>query len=455
LSEIFVIIEWGANMGLKSFSGGVHPHDYKDFSKDAPIEEMAIPKRVIIPLSQHIGAPGNPIVKVGDLVKTGQMIAEPSAFVSLAIHSSVTGKVTRIDMFPHPGGYQSMAIEIEANPVDDWVELTDEQNYLELSADEMRSRISNAGVCGMGGAGFPTHVKLSPPTDKPIDTVILNGVECEPYLTADYRVMLEKTHEIVEGLKIIMKVVGATQGFIGIEANKPLAIQKMTELVKNEKSISVVSLQLKYPQGAEKQLIYACTKRKVPNKGGLPSAVKVVVQNVGTAIAIYEAVRFKKPLIERVVTVTGKIVKNPKNLKARMGTVFSELVDKCDGTTENVGKIISGGPMMGFAIPTLDAPVTKTSSGIILFNEKEARSQHEHTCLRCGRCVDVCPLDLSPSFIASAVKYEDWNMAEKAGAMDCMKCGSCAYVCPAHIRIVQWVDLGKNRISAMRRAAKS
>jgi len=449
------ILKWGANMGLKSFSGGVHPHDFKAYSKDAPIEEMAIPKKVIIPLSQHIGAPANPVVKVGDRVQTGQLIAESSAFVSLSMHSSVTGKVTKIDMFPHPGGFQSMAIEIETEQTDEWVDLTDNEHYLDLSVDEMKTRIANAGVCGMGGAGFPTHVKLSPPADKPIDTVILNGVECEPYLTADYRVMLEKTQEIIEGLKILMKVVGASQGFIGIEANKPDAIQKMTEFVKNESNISVVGLHLKYPQGAEKQLIYACTKRKVPNKGGLPSAVKVVVQNVGTAIAVYEAVRYKKPLIDRVLTITGKIVKSPKNLKARLGTPFSELVDKCGGTTEDVAKIISGGPMMGFAIPGLEAPVTKTSSGVILLNKKEAASQQEHTCLRCGRCVDVCPLDLSPSFIASAVKYEDWTMAEKAGAMDCMKCGSCAYVCPAHIKIIQWVDLGKNKISAMRRAAKS
>lgn len=440
-------------MGLKSFGGGVHPHDFKEFSKNAPIEKMSIPKKVIIPLSQHIGAPAKPVVQVGDFVKTGQLIAEASAFVSIPMHASVTGKVSKIDMFPHPGGFLSQAIEIETAENEEWVDLIDDQNFLNLSAEEMKSRIANAGVCGMGGAGFPTIVKLSPPADKPIDTIVINGVECEPYLTADYRLMLEKPQEILDGVKILMKCVGAEKAHIGIEANKPDAIKIMNECVKNEKNISVVSLQLKYPQGAEKQLIFAATGRKVPNKGGLPSAVKVIVQNVATAVAVYEAVRYKKPLIERVLTITGKIVKSPKNIQARIGTPFSELLDSCEGTSEEICKIVSGGPMMGFAIPGLDAPVTKTASGIVLMNEKEAKTLVEHTCLRCGRCVDVCPLNLMPSFIASAVKYEDWTTAEKAGAMDCMKCGSCAYVCPAHIKLIQWIDMGKNRINAMRRAA--
>ncbi|MCB5251211.1 MAG: electron transport complex subunit RsxC [Candidatus Cloacimonadales bacterium] len=442
-------------MKFKSFNGGVHPKDSKEYSKSSAIEVMDIPKKVVIPLSQHIGAPANPIVKPGDRVKTGQLIAEPSAFVSLAMHSSVTGKVTKIAMNPHPGGFSSMAIEIETEEQDEWVELIDDANYLDLSAEEIKLRIGNAGICGMGGAGFPTLIKLSPPADKPIDTVILNGVECEPYLTSDYRNMLERPKDIIAGLKIIMKTLSAKQGYIGIEANKLDAIKLMTDLTKNDKDIYVVPLKLKYPQGAEKQLIYACTKRKVPNKGGLPSSVEVVVQNVGTAIAIYEAVRYKKPLIERVITVSGRIVKNPKNIQARVGTAFSELVEKCGGTTEEIGKIISGGPMMGFALPDLDAPVCKTSSGLLLFNQKEARSLEEHACLRCGRCVDACPLNLLPSFIASAVKYKDWDMAEKSGVMDCMKCGSCSYVCPAHIKIIQWVDIGKNQITAMRRTAKS
>lgn len=441
-------------MGLKTFIGGVHPHDFKEYSKNVPIEEMSIPPKVVIPLSQHIGAPAKPIVKVGDLVKTGQLIAEPTAFVSIPMHSSVTGKVTKIDQFPHPGGFYSMAIEIESTPEDEWVELTDTTDFLNLSVDEIKKRISDAGICGMGGAGFPTIVKLSPPADKPIDTVILNGVECEPYLTADYRLMIERSEDVLNGLKIIMRAVGAEKGYIGIEINKPDAIKIMKELVKNEPNIEVVSLQLKYPQGAEKQLIFAATGRKVPTKGGLPMAVKVVVQNVATSVAIYEAVRYKKPLIERTLTLSGKIVKTPKNLKARIGTPFSAILERCGGTTEEIAKIISGGPMMGFAIPDLEPPVTKTTSGVILFNKKEAQLSNEQTCLRCGRCVDVCPMNLMPSFIVSAVKYEDWAMAEKSGIMDCMKCGTCAYVCPAHLRFIQWIDNGKNKINAMRRAAK-
>ncbi|MDY6916074.1 MAG: electron transport complex subunit RsxC [Candidatus Cloacimonadota bacterium] len=439
-------------MGLKTFPGGVHPHDYKEFSKDATIENMPIPKKVIIPLSQHIGAPAKPLVKVGDEVKTGQKIAEPGGFLSIPMHATISGKVTKIDNFPHPTGTLTSAIEITSDEQDEWVEISDEKNYLELETDEIRKRISEAGICGMGGAGFPTHVKLSPPDEKPIDTIILNGVECEPYLTADYRLMLEKAEEIINGLKLIMKTVGAKRGIIGIEANKPDVIKKMQRLTAKKKNIKILGLKLKYPQGAEKQLIFAATKRKVPNKGGLPMDVNVVVQNVGTAYAIYEAVRYKKPLIQRVVTVTGRIVKNPKNLRVRIGTKFEELLNCCGGTTEPIGKIISGGPMMGFAIPTLSAPVAKGSSGLVLFDKQEARSQQENTCIRCGRCVDVCPMNLIPSLIAKNVKYEDWEMAEKYGVMDCMKCGSCAYVCPSHIKLIQWIDIGKIKVSEKKRS---
>ncbi len=441
-------------MGLKSFPGGVHPHDYKEFSKKASIEQPPLPGKVIIPLSQHIGAPAKPVVKLKDEVKTGQLIAEAGGFVSIPMHSSITGTVTKIGKFPHPSGTSGMAIEITGNGEDEWVETVDEKDYMNLSVDEMKKRIQEAGVCGMGGAGFPTHVKLSPPKDKPIDTVILNGVECEPFLTADYRMMLENAEEIIKGLKIIMKIVGAKKGFIGIEANKPDAIKHMNDLVKSESDISVVGLKIKYPQGAEKQLICAATRRKVPNKGGLPMDCGVVVDNTGTAAAVYEAVRYKKPCIQRVITVTGSIVKNPKNLLARVGTPFSNLLEFCGGTTEDIGKIISGGPMMGFAISSLEPPVAKTSSGLLFFDKKMAKKSEEHTCLRCGSCVDICPLNLVPSMIASAVKYNDFETADKAGCMDCMKCGSCAYVCPSHIKLIQWIDIGKNKIYEMKKAKK-
>ncbi len=441
-------------MGLKSFPGGIHPHDEKHYSKDAPIEVMPLPAKVVIPLSQHIGAPSKPIVKVGDEVKTGQVISEAGGFVSIPMHASITGKITKIAAYPHPTGTTQMAVEITGNGTDEWVELTDTKEYIQLSPDEMKARISAAGVCGMGGAGFPTHVKLSPPPEKPIDTIVLNGVECEPFLTADYRIMLEQADFIINGLEILMKITGATRGLIGIEANKPDAIKLLTTKCASKQGISVVGCKLRYPQGAEKQLIYATTKRRVPNKGGLPMDVGVVVQNVGTAIAIYEAVRYKKPLIERVITVTGKIVKNPKNLKARIGTMYGELLEYCGGTTEEIGKVISGGPMMGFAIPTLDTPMTKGSSGLLIFNAAEAHKDVEHTCLRCGRCVDICPMNLAPSIIANSVKYQDWDAAQKFGVMDCIKCGSCAYVCPAHIKLIQWIDIGKLEVGKRLRSQK-
>jgi electron transport complex protein RnfC len=441
-------------MNLKTFPGGVHPHDNKHYSKNSPITELPLPEKVIIPLSQHIGAPSVPVVNVGDEVRTGQMIAEAGGFVSIPQHATISGKVTKIDVFPHPAGTNQMAIEITGDGNDTWVELTDEKDFMSLSIQEMKERIKNAGLCGMGGAGFPTIVKLSPPADKPIDTVILNGVECEPYLTSDYRLMLERGEDIIKGLKIFMKVLGAVNGYIGIEANKPDAIELMGNLVKSEPNIQVVGLKLRYPQGAEKQLIYAATGRKVPNKGGLPMAVKTVVQNVGTAVAAYEAVRYKKPLVERIISVTGSIVVKPGNLKARIGTPFSKLVEFCGGTSEKVFKIVSGGPMMGPAIPDLDAPMAKGSSGLVLFNKKDAKTLEERTCLRCGRCVDVCPMNLFPSLIAQAVKNEDLVTADKAGMTDCMKCGSCAYVCPAHVRLVQWIDTGKIKLAEIQRSAK-
>jgi electron transport complex protein RnfC len=441
-------------MSLKTFPGGVHPPDAKDFAKNASIEKFGHPNKVVIPLSQHIGAPSKPLVKVGDEVVIGQKICDAGGFVSIPMHASISGKVTKIIPYPHPTGTMQTAIEITSTGSNKEFELNDDSNYFNLTSEEMKNRIFEAGICGMGGAGFPTHVKLTPPKDKPIDTIILNGVECEPYLTADYRLMLEKAKEIIAGLKILMKIVNASQGFIGIEANKPDAIKKMTDLVKHEKTIKVIELQLKYPQGAEKQLIYAATNRKVPNKGGLPMEVKVVVQNVGTAVAVYEAVRYRKPLIERVITISGKIVKNPKNILAPIGTLYQDLLDFCGGTNAEIGKAISGGPMMGFAIPTLETPMTKGSSGLLLFNKKEASKMAEDTCLRCARCVDVCPMDLVPSLIAHSARYDDWEKAEKYGVMDCIKCGSCAYVCPSNIKLIQWIDIAKLKITEKRRAAK-
>jgi len=437
-------------MRLKTFPGGIHPHDEKHYSAAAPITIFPTPQRVIIHLSQHIGAPSTPIVEVGDVVQKGQKIAEASGFVSIPQHASISGKVSRIGKFLHPTGTMAMGIEITQDGSENALELVDDPGYMELEVAELKRRVGDAGICGMGGAGFPSIVKLSPPEDKPIDTVILNGVECEPFLTSDYRLMLERAEDIIAGLKLIMKMVNANKGMIGIEANKPDAIKKMEQLLAKESNLDVVGLRMQYPQGAEKQLIYAATKRKVP-AGGLPMAVGVVVQNVGTALAIYEAIRYQKPLIDRVISITGSPVAKPMNLLAPIGTLYSELVDFCGGTKETVGKAISGGPMMGFALPSLDAAMTKGSSGLVLFGEKDARSLAEHTCLRCARCVDVCPMNLVPSIIANAVKYKDLDLAVQAGVNDCIKCGSCAYVCPAQIRLVQYIDTGKIRFAEAQR----
>jgi len=437
-------------MRLKTFPGGIHPHDEKHYSAAAPITIFPTPQRVIIHLSQHIGAPSTPIVEVGDVVQKGQKIAEASGFVSIPQHASISGKVSRIGKFLHPTGTMAMGIEITQDGSENALELVDDPGYMELEVAELKRRVGDAGICGMGGAGFPSIVKLSPPEDKPIDTVILNGVECEPFLTSDYRLMLERAEDIIAGLKLIMKMVNANKGMIGIEANKPDAIKKMEQLLAKESNLDVVGLRMQYPQGAEKQLIYAATKRKVP-AGGLPMAVGVVVQNVGTALAIYEAIRYQKPLIDRVISITGSPVAKPMNLLAPIGTLYSELVDFCGGTKETVGKAISGGPMMGFALPSLDAAMTKGSSGLVLLGEKDARSLAEHTCLRCARCVDVCPMNLVPSIIANAVKYKDLDLAVQAGLNDCIKCGSCAYVCPAQIRLVQDIDTGKIRCAEAQR----
>jgi len=436
-------------MKAKTFKGGIHPHDHKYLSNNETIAEFPEPNSVIIHLSQHIGAPAKPIVKPGDEVKKGQIIAEANGFVSVPMHSSVSGKVKKIANFPHPTGSMQMAVQIENNGKSEWVEKFDKENdYQNLNSADIKDKIKNAGICGMGGAGFPTHVKLSPPDDKPIDTVIINGVECEPYLTADHRLMLEKVDEIITGLKIIMKTVNAKQGMIGIEVNKPDAIKLMRSKLIKEKDIKVIPLKLRYPQGAEKQLIYAATKRKVP-AGGLPMDIGVVVQNVGTAHSIYEAVKYEKPLIERITTITGKIVKSPKNLKVPIGSLISDMLDYCGGTKEEIGKLISGGPMMGFALSEIETPITKTSSGILFMGKDAVDESEEKACLRCGRCVDACPMKLTPTFIADAVKNQAYEEAKKLGCMDCMECGSCAYVCPSHISLVQWIKLGKLEISKL------
>jgi electron transport complex protein RnfC len=433
-------------MGTATFRGGIHPPDKKELSGRSPITEAKAPKIVVIPLSQHAGAPCKPLVSIGQEVKKGELMGEPGGFVSAPVHSSVSGKVIAIGEFQNAMGRMVNSVVIENDMKDEWAALKDSPDYMNLSSAELKEKIKAAGIVGLGGAAFPTAVKLSPPKEKPIDAVLINGAECEPYLTADYRLMLEKPKEIVEGLKILMKVLDVRKGYIGIENNKPDAVAKMKEAVAGEQDITVLDLEVKYPQGAEKMLIKAILGREVPARG-LPMDVGVVVQNVGTALAIYEAARYGKPLIERVVTVTGEGIKEPKNLMVRVGTKIAELIDECGGFKEEVAKVIAGGPMMGFALSSLDVPVTKGTSGILVLPEEGvAHAEDFGPCIRCGRCIDVCPMGLMPSMLSILSERGHYEEAKEYNLFDCFECGSCAFVCPSKRPVVQLVRLAKSMV---------
>lgn len=444
-------------MGLfsaRSFSGGVHPSDSKSLTNKKPIEKLPLPARVIIPLQQHIGAPSKSIVEKGTQVRVGDPLSESAGFVSVPVHATISGTVGKIEKRPHPLGLNSLSVVIDGDGEDTWnPDIGYQKDYLELDPKEMIDRIRNAGLAGMGGATFPTHVKLSPPADKPIDTLILNGVECEPYLTSDHRLMLEEPKKILLGMQIILRILNAKVGAIGIENNKPDAIETFRRVISElNLPFKVFSLHVKYPQGAEKQLIKAVVDRTVP-AGKLPMDVGAVVQNVGTAAAVYDAVAYKRPLVERVVTVTGNGINEPKNVLARIGTSYSDVFEYCGGLCEDVGKIIMGGPMMGLAQSSLDVPVIKGTSGLLLLNEKESRRRQETTCISCARCIDVCPMGLMPKMLGAFVKHNQFDDAQAYHVLDCIECGSCSYVCPAYINLVHLIRFGKSEVIKKRKKA--
>lgn len=440
-------------MKAVTFRGGVHPRYQKDRTAKLAVEKMPPPQELVIPMSQHIGAPAKPVVEAGDEVLVGQVIGEPLGFVSTYIHSSVSGKVKAVEPRLSMMGSPVMSVVIENDGEDRLAPMEGlGDSWPEATAEDLKDRIAKAGLVGMGGAAFPTHVKLSPPSDKKIDTVILNGAECEPYLTADHRIMVEQPEQVVTGLLIAMKVVAAKRGVIGIEENKQDALAAMQKAAQG-KGIEVLPLEVKYPQGAEKQLIDATLKRQVPS-GGLPMDVGVVVQNVGTAAAIADAVLKGKPLYERVMTLSGSAISQGANLLVRVGTPVSAIIERCGGIIGDLGKLISGGPMMGIAQSTDEVPVVKGTSGILAFSRGEVDDRDPGPCIRCGRCVRACPMRLAPTEISSFSVRGLYESAEKADAMDCIECGSCSFVCPSRIPLVQQIRLAKAAILAARRKQK-
>lgn len=445
-------------MKLRTFRiGGVHPEENK-ITAEIATKVAELPKQAIFPLSQHIGAPAKPVVAKGDKVKVGTLIAEAGGFVSAPIYSSVSGTVFKIDSVIDATGYRKPAIIINVEG-DEWEESIDRSDKLEtyeahpeLTPEEIVERIKVAGVTGMGGAGFPTFIKLCPPPTAKAECVIINGVECEPYITSDYRLMMEHADEILVGLKLLMKAAKVDKGYIGIEDNKPAAIELLEQKTADMPNIEIVPLAKKYPQGGEKQLVDAVIRRQVPAPPAIPVNVGAIVQNVGTAFAVYEAVMKRKPLFERYTTVTGKLVKNPGNFLVRMGTTFGQMIDACGGIPEGDNKVLAGGPMMGKSVSSLDVPVCKGTNSITVISGDEARRKEAQPCIRCAKCVSACPMGLEPYLLATASAMHDWERVENEGIVSCISCGSCQFTCPSHRPILDNILLGKGVVMGIIKA---
>jgi Na+-translocating ferredoxin:NAD+ oxidoreductase subunit C len=441
---------------LKTFHrGGIHPPENK-LSAHEPIRQIPLPRSVAILLSQHMGAPAKAIVEKGDEVKTGQLIAKSEGFLSAHVHSPVSGKVVKIDEVQDVSGYKRQAIFIDVIG-DEWFSTISSDNTLDkeikLDGAEIVNKIAEAGIVGLGGATFPSHVKLTIPRGKKAECLIVNGVECEPYLTSDHALMLEKGEEILVGIQLLKKALGVTRAYLGIENNKPDALENMKRLALQYPDTFVCPLKVKYPQGGEKQLISAITGREVPS-GGLPVDVGAVVFNVETVYAVYEAVQKNKPVIERIVTVTGKELKNPSNFRVRIGTPVSALIEAAGGLPEDTGKIIMGGPMMGKAMGSTDTPVVKGTSGILVMPEKESARLPYQRCIRCAKCVSVCPMGLEPYLLMQLSQLSEYDRIENGRVMDCVECGSCSYTCPANRPLLDYIRLGKSNVGKIIRSRK-
>lgn len=438
---------------MKTFQiGGTHPEENK-FAKDSQIETFPLPKQGVVFVNQHLGAPSKLLVEKGQKVKVGELLAKAEAFICANLHSPYSGTISKIDFAIDISGYKKQAIFIDVEG-DEWLEDIDRTKdiirEIKLDSKQIIEKIKEKGIVGLGGAAFPTHVKYMIPEGKKAEFLIINAVECEPYLTSDYRAMLEHTEEAFVGIEIMKRALNVEKAFIGIEDNKPEAIKFMTEFSKKYKNTEVVPLKTKYPQGAEKQLIFAITKREVPS-GKLPIEVGCVVNNLGTSIAIYQAVQKNKPLIDNIMTLTGKNVKAQKNLLVRVGTPLNSIIDYFGGLPEDTGKLISGGPMMGKAISDINAPTTKTTSSILVINQKEAKRKEITNCLRCGKCVTVCPMGLEPILLAQLSENRRWEDAEKEFAMDCIECGCCLFTCPAGRPLLDTIRVAKSNIGELRR----